>query len=249
MIRKRRGEPKWADGKRKVFTDKELSEITQQIDKLRFQMLEQITTEFTYDDYYELFVPYALKQSFKDAFNHGEIMDWHKDFVVDWVPNVNIFLKVKVTIEKILYGQNRPLVMQHPQLQHTAPTELLVRVTSLINERININVDYSRVDAVVKALNEICSSPSQVRFFLPQIVYLADRGGLNTLCDRLKSNLREIKLLPLSLRTACKKAAITLTQAQLLADVPPRGNTVTGLKFELVPFPINEDGFFFNVKA
>ena len=242
----RRRIPKWSDGKRKALTDAELTSVTDQVELLRTQMLAHCVGEFTNENYFDLFIPDALKQSFKDVFLHGEWQRWPVDFKIEWTP-IETKPQVKVTIRK-QSSLNRPILMQHMMLQTTAPAELVERVTSLVTERIIIGTDYCRVDAVVRALNKHCDTPSQMRFFLPQIVALAEKAGLATLCEKMKGNPRELSALPMCVRTACKSAAITLTQAQLLADATsPERNTA--LLFELVPFKVNEGGFIFDVKA
>ena len=242
----RRRIPKWSDGKRKALTDAELTSITDQVELLRTQMLAHCVGEFTNENYFDLFIPDALKQSFKDVFLHGEWQRWSVDFNIEWTP-IETKPYVNVTLNN-QPGINRPTLIQHIVLQATAPAELVDRVTSLVTERITISTDYCRVDAVVRALNEHCDTPSQMRFFLPQIAALADKAGLSTLCERMKGNPRELSALPMCVRTACKSAAITLTQAQLLADAT-KPETTTALEFALVPFKANEGGFIFDVKA
>lgn len=228
------------------LTRAELDGIINKIELMRQEMLVHCTDEFTHNDYFELFVPVELQQAFKDVHKHAKIPHYYnRAFDIWWTPFFPS-QRIQVSLDKY-HGQDAPLVLINPQLQLSASAELVGRVTSLVTERTRINTDFGRVEAVVKALNKYCETPSQMRFFWPQIAMLASRAGLSTLVDKMKFNPRDLCALPVAVRKACREAALTITQAQLLADVP-KPEFETALTFTIASFRKDEDGFVFDVR-
>ncbi len=227
------------------LTRAELDGLINKIELMRQEMLTHCTDEFTHNDYFDLFVPTDLQQAFRDVHKYAYMPTYYyyRTFNIWWVP---LNQKIRVSLEKY-HGQDAPLILIDPMLELKAPAELLNRVTSLVTERTRINTDFGRVEAVVKALNKYCETPSQMRFFWPQIAMLADRAGLSSLVEKMKFNPRDICTLPVAVRKACREAALTITQAQLLADVP-KPEFETALTFTIASSTKNEDGFIFYVK-
>lgn len=225
------------------LTQSELDNIIHRVECMRIDMISHCTDVFTYDDYYNLFVPSELHQSFRDVVDHAMLpMYYENSFRVFW-PHIHKL--IGVTVNKY-NDHKRPLIMKSNVLQPSAPQELVDRVTSIVTERWLINTDFGRVKAVIHALNKYCDTASQMRICWPQIVTLASRAELSSLLEKMQYNPRELCVLPVPVRKACQKAAITITQAQLLSDVETP-TLETALTFETIWSTVTEDDFKFDI--
>lgn len=225
------------------LTQSELDNIIHRVECMRIYMLSHCTDVFTHDDYYNLFVPSELHQAFRDVVDHAILPAYYENsFRVFW-PRANREIEVIVNTYN---DRKRPLIMKSNVLQPSAPQELVDRVTSIVTERWLINTDFSRVKAVIHALNKYCDTASQMRICWPQIVTLASRAELSSLLEKMQYNPRELGVLPVAVRKACQKAAITITQAQLLSDVE-RPILETALSFRTIWSTMIEDDFKFDI--
>lgn len=225
------------------FTQSELCAIIHRVECMRLDMLSHCTDVFTHDDYYNLFVPSELHQALRDVVEHACLPPYYENsFRVFW-PHIHKL--IEVTVNK--YNDHKqPLIMKLNALQPSAPQELIDRVTSIVTERWQINTDFGRVKGVIRALNKYCDTASQMRICWPQIVTLALRAELYYLVEKMQCIPRELIVLPFPIRKACQKAAITITQAQLLSDVE-RPTLETALSFRIIWSTMIEDDFEFDI--
>lgn len=222
------------------LTKAELDGLIIKVDLIKEEMLSHCIEEFTHDDYFELFVPSELRQAFRDIHKYAIMpLYYNNSFNVTLSASAPNSIHVNVNNYN---GYKSPLVPIEVTLQPSASPELVDRVTSLVTERTRIITDFCRVKEVIKALNKYCETPSHMRFFWPQIATLAARAELTTLVEKMKFNPRDLCALPVGVRKACREAAITITQAQLLSDTS-RPEIETALTFRINQF-LQMDGDF-----
>jgi hypothetical protein len=127
-----------------------------------------------------------------------------------------------------------------------APQGIKDKISRWVEARYRIGADFGRVSTVVKRLNESCTSPRQVRYFLPGVLALCSRHpALQKRAEEIAEFVEpnKIPVLPAPLRRACRLAAGTIAGAQLVDDPPDCKEQVT-----LVLSPvlvIDEEGFSF----
>ncbi|MCK1741370.1 hypothetical protein IVA80_10960 [Bradyrhizobium sp. 139] len=118
-----------------------------------------------------------------------------------------------------------PGLGQH-YLQPDAPLEVIERINTWLDRGGNISRDYGRVVATLIKLNELCKSPSQIRFFWPSLMQICAE---NAMTMSLVNELQSIRppqglTLPAGLQRACRLTAETLATVALLDKNTPEAD-------------------------
>lgn len=116
-----------------------------------------------------------------------------------------------------------PPAVRQPTIQPDAPAEVLERFDTWLSRGGNISRDYGRVAATLYKLNELCKSPSQIRFFWPSIMQIcAEHETTRGIGDGLQT-LRSPQglVLPAGLQKACRLTTETLSTVALLDKDTP----------------------------
>jgi hypothetical protein len=199
--------------------------------------------KFTHDDYYDLFVPRELIEPMRLL--QGEVNQEYasQQFTVMWPADHGYELEVSLRNE----GHGRPFVLKAPRLlQHHSNALLHERVTSWVRRRAQVGVDFGHVHHVLKQLAEKCATASQVRFFWPQVVPLAQLTHNQELVEKLLAPVpKSVPGLPIPLRVACRKTAGTLAAAHLFPDIDYPKSWDSPMTFEVSPCNVKEEGMTF----
>src|SRR4051812_20126618 len=192
-----------------AFKDKVLSRLRENIRELYQRRCRIGRLILTHDEYLATFAPREARQLLADVApyvakpNGGTTLMWsHGD-------------------EKVKFWMWRdtspdrpapPLLGQH-YLQSDAPLEVIERVNTWLDRGGNISRDYGRVAATLFKLNELCKSPSQIRFFWPSIMQIcAEHETTRSLGSELQTIRSPQGLtLPAGLQKACRLTAETMS--------------------------------------
>jgi hypothetical protein len=118
--------------------------------------------------------------------------------------------------------KKHPAVPKHRDWMAANP-EAVARVDAWLKQRWQLGVDYSRITRVLEVLNEICSSPQQVKFLWPSIVPLCKMNTSTRALASIMESARTPATIPTlspELRQACRKTAGAIAVANLLGEPP-----------------------------
>jgi hypothetical protein len=124
-----------------------------------------------------------------------------------------------------VYNNSNGYGSQVITVQDNVPEELLSRYVAHLDWHMATWEEYNLMFRVLKYLDDICSSPSQIRFFWPAIDTLAQhaqkRDEKSNLVKMLGVNSKvPVPRISQKLREACQNTSATLTVLQMLGDAP-----------------------------
>ena len=124
---------------------------------------------------------------------------------------------------------------QSLDLRPDAPEELLSRYVAHLRWHLDTWEEYNLVFRALKHFSDLCSSPSQIRFFWPSIETLAQharkRDGKSNLIPLLNVKSKApVPRISQKLREACQNTSATLTVLQMLGE-PPRDAITAPVQF------------------
>lgn len=229
-----------------ALKDDHVRALTNAATRLSWRMIAPLQEEkFTHDDYYDLFVPRELIEPMRLL--QGKVNNDYatRDFRVMWLVDNNSY-ELEVHLQD--KGNGTPFVLRAPRHIVHSNGPLHERVTSWVKRRTKVGVDFGRVHHVIKELAEKCATPSQVRFFWPQIVPLAQIAQLPELVEKLMAMVpKSVPGLPVPLRVACRTTSGTLAAAQLLPDIEYPGRGDAPMTLNVCPYNVKEDGMTFGM--
>jgi hypothetical protein len=151
--------------------------------------------------------------------------------------------------------RDAPLIPRQAKIQESwfNGSEKAEQFKRHLRERIEVLQDWGRVLTVFNGLNDICTTPAQVRYMWPSVLALLDVAGL----DDLRSKIAPFKVpgtgslppCPLPLRVAIKKSSTTIAMASLLPKLedqePPEQNVTIEIQQQSTKF--HDEGLYMDM--
>lgn len=160
--------------------------------------------------------------------------------------------QVLVTFKTDGYDASAPALPQRPKNYTHREPEIERALITAAGQLIDIMTEWARVKAVFTQLNELCSSPSQVRYYWPSILGILAHCGddyqtLRSSIITAKPHRTSVQL-PMGVREGCRKTAQTVAMATLLpAEIPTPEKGPVRVEFGLSTRGpvVNENGLKF----
>lgn len=148
-----------------------------------------------------------------------------------------------------LEGDDAPMAPKYPVILYDAPPDIVKKFTGWVEQRIEDGWEWGRVVALVDHLSNRCSSPAQIKFYLPSLLTLLklddDTKDLAVTLQG-KSSSGFIPSIKPECRAMCRRAASLITAASLIEEPQPWDSPVT-IGLEDPPTSRN-DSFWGNIK-
>lgn len=209
-----------------AFSTKDLAVMQQAIKSLcdRVVSHHKADLKLTHQNVLDLF---AEPEHHALLWNAADIADCspRNIFCVPWLPpgveSLPEYVIPKVWIT--LQGIKPPCAPRNPKLRAVDEPVLAAELDYWLRSRLDIGYNFGRVLRVLKKLDELCSSPRQVRFLWPAVASLATGDEQQALHDKLAPSATPPSTIPTitpELREHMLAAAGTLAGATLLGEPP-----------------------------
>lgn len=200
-----------------AFSYSASSQIKENIRALFYRVKELSKLPLSHEEFSSLFIPAEHRQMYRDMSMLARLGD-HHSVTFRWGTSKLYFHLLKRD------GQCPLPAPQNMVVQHDAPTELVERITTFVNNGGDASGEYGRVHMLFNALNDKMTK-GQIRFVWPSVLTLL---AVNPILAETLKELQDVKvpakqpeLLP-GLLAACRKAAATIATASLIpSDVEP----------------------------
>lgn len=202
-----------------AFKNNHAYAIANTITQARDRVFRISQLHLSHQDFLELFVPHEQREMYSII---GAVAMVPKTgaITVPWVSSYGDKLNLRFHVQSV-DGSPMPPIPRNPTLGDANP-RLVERINNwLANGAVNVTVDFPRVQACFNKLNELCASPAAMRFFWPTTTALcsmSDNPELKSIADDITAMKVPSKIppLPSGMAVALRKAAATITMAQLV---------------------------------